>query len=44
MKNDLKPKNKCFYGYEEVEDGFDISMFNIYYYSIITTGIDYNCE
>ena len=45
MRNDLKPKQiNVFYGCEEIEDGFDISMFNIYNYSTIATYINYNCK
>ena len=41
----LNPKQvSIFYGCEEIEDGFDISMFNIYNYSTITTYINYDCK
>ena len=44
MKNDSKPIKQIsvVYGYEEVEDGFDISILNIYNYSTITTDIIYS--
>ena len=45
MKNNLKPKQiNAFYGGEEIGDGFYISMFNIYNYSIIATYINYICK
>ena len=45
MKNSLKPKQiNSFYGGEEIGDGHDISMFDMFNYSTITTAIRYNCK
>ena len=45
MQKYLNPKQRnVFYGDKEIEDGYDISMFNIYNYSTITTDINYTCN
>ena len=45
MRTDLKPKQiSVFFGCEEIEDDFDISMFNILNYSTIPTYINYNSK
>ena len=45
MRNDLKPEQiSVVYGDKEIEDGYDISMFNFYKYRTITTNIRYTCK
>ena len=45
MKNNLKPNQIImFYAGEEIGEEYDISMFNIYNHSTITTDINYKCK
>ena len=45
MNNNLK-RNQIikFYGGEEIGDDYDISVFNIYNHSTITTYVNYKCK
>ena len=45
MKNTLKPKQiHVFYSSEEIEDAYDISVFNTYNHSTLAATVDYNCK
>ena len=44
VQNGLKPKQIRAFGDKEIEEGFDISMVNIYKHSTRTTDINYTCK